>query len=159
VASRGTVDVASREEVVMATTTTESTSSVRIDAPIEQVWQAVTTPTLIKEWFFGVDTEAEWKVGGVLVHRGDYQGRPYVDRGEILEFLPPRRLVHSHWSDVSGKPDRPENHEIVTWDLAERGDGTELTITERNLPSEEAVSTSESAWKAALDRLKALLEP
>ena len=66
-----------------------------------------------------MDTEAEWKVGGKLIHRGEYKGKPYVDRGEILEFTPPRRLVHSHWSDVSGKRDKPENCEVVTWDLAE----------------------------------------
>ena len=105
-----------------------------------------------------MDTEAEWEVGGKLIHRGEYQGRPYVDRGEILEFTPPRRLVHSHWSDVSGKPDEPENREIVTWDLAELDGGTRLTITELSLPSEEAARTSGAAWKAALQSLKTLLE-
>ncbi len=142
----------------MPTSTRESVSSVRIDAPIEEVWRAVTTPVLIKRWFFGVDTEADWKVGGKLVHRGEYQGKPYVDRGEILEFAPPRRLVHSHWSEVSGKDDRPENHEIVSWDLAGDGAGTELTITEQNLPSDEAVATSAAAWKGALQGLKRMLE-
>jgi uncharacterized protein YndB with AHSA1/START domain len=142
----------------MPTMTSQSTSSVRIDAPINTVWKSVTTPDLIKQWFFGVDTEAEWKVGGKLIHRGEYKGKPYVDSGEILEFTPPRRLVHSHWSDVSGKPDKPENREVVTWDLAEADGGTRLTITELNLPSEEAARTSAAAWKAALQGLKDMLE-
>jgi uncharacterized protein YndB with AHSA1/START domain len=142
----------------MPTTISETRSSVRIDAPIDEVWNAVTTPDRIKQWFFGVDTEAEWRVGGALVHRGQYQGKPYVDRGEILEFDPPRRLVHTHWSEGSGKPDRPENYETVAWDLTERDEGTDLTITEQNLPSDEAAKTSEQAWKAALHSLKALLE-
>ena len=136
--------------------TTES--SVFIDGPIEKVWAALTTPELIKQWFFGVDTEADWRVGGELVHRGEYQGKPYVDRGTILEFEPPRRMVHTHWSDVSGRPDTPDNYQRVAWDLAERDGGTELTITERNLPSDEAAETSEQAWKAALGSLKELLE-
>lgn len=142
----------------MPTMTSQSTTSVRIDASVSEVWKAVTTPDLIKQWFFGVDTEAEWKVGGKLIHRGEYQGKPYVDSGEILEFTPPRRLVHSHWSDVSGKPDDPENREIVSWDLTEVEGGTRLTITELNLPSDEAARTSEAAWKAALQSLKDLLE-
>jgi len=142
----------------MRTSTRESFSSVRIDAPIDDVWAAVTTPILIKGWFFGVDTEAEWKVGGKLVHRGEYQGKPYIDQGEILEFEPPRRLVHSHWSDASGLPDQPENHEVVSWHLIDDAGGTRLTITEQNLPSEEAVATSEAAWKGALQSLKDLLE-
>ena len=138
--------------------TTEIRSSTRIDAPIRAVWTAITTPAEIKRWFFGVDTRSEWTVGSELVHTGEYQGKPYVDKGEILEFEPPRRLVHTHWSDVSGKPDAPEHYQTVAWDLAERDGGTELTITEENLPSEEAAKTSEAAWESALESLKSVLE-
>jgi uncharacterized protein YndB with AHSA1/START domain len=133
-------------------------SSTRITAPVETVWKAITTPAEIKRWFFGVDTESDWTVGSQLVHRGEYEGKPYVAKGEILEFAPPKRLVHTHWSDVSGKPDAAENYQIVAWDLAERDGGTELTITEENLPSEEAAKTSEAAWSVALRSLKELLE-
>jgi hypothetical protein len=68
------------------------------------------------------------------------------------------RLVHTHWSDVSGKPDDPEHDQTVIWELAEKDGGTELTITERNLPSDDAAATSEQAWKAALGSLKEMLE-
>jgi uncharacterized protein YndB with AHSA1/START domain len=148
----------SHEEDVMQTTLNEITSSTRIDAPIGTVWEAITTPSQIKKWFFGVDTESDWKVGSQLVHTGEYQGKPYVDKGVILEIEPPRRLVHTHWSEVSGRPDDAEHHEVVTWELAEIDGGTELTIRERNLPSEEAAATSEEAWKGALASLKKLLE-
>jgi uncharacterized protein YndB with AHSA1/START domain len=142
----------------MQTTLNEITSSTHIDAPIRTVWEAITTPSMIKQWFFGVDTESEWKVGSQLVHTGEWQGKPYIDKGEIIEIDPPRHLVHTHWSEVSGKPDAPEHHEVVTWDLVEKDGGTELTITERNLPSEDAAATSEQAWKTALGSLKKLLE-
>lgn len=46
----------------------------------------------------------------------------------------------------------------MAWDLAERDGDTELTITEENLPSEEAARTSEAAWGIALESLKELLE-
>ena len=142
----------------MPTTINEIKTSARIDAPIDRVWKAITTPSEIKQWFFGVETEADWRAGGDLVHRGEYQGKPYIDKGTILEFEPPRRLVHTHWSDVSGKPDTPENYQQVAWDLTEQDGGTELTITERNLPSDEAAETSEQAWNAALGSLKEMLE-
>jgi uncharacterized protein YndB with AHSA1/START domain len=112
----------------------------------------------MKQWFFGVDTDADWRPGGKLVHRGEYQGKPYIDKGEILEFEPPRRLVHTHWSDVSGLPDSPEHYQEVAWELADRGGSTELTITERNLPSAEAAKTSEEGWKGALQSLREMLE-
>ena len=142
----------------MQTTVDEIRSATRIDAPIDRVWKAITTPAEIKRWFFGVDTESDWKVGSQLVHTGEYQGKPYVDKGEILEIESPRRLVHTHWSDISGKPDKPEHYQTVAWDLAERDGGTQLTITEQNLPSADAARTSEAAWAGALKSLKELLE-
>jgi uncharacterized protein YndB with AHSA1/START domain len=132
--------------------------SITIGAPIERVWEALTTPDRIKEWFFGVDTESDWKEGSPIVHRGEYQGRPYEDKGTILAIDPPRLLVHSHWSPASGLPDAAENYERVSWELAERDGGTELTIREANLASEEARATSEQSWRMVLQNLKKLLE-
>ena len=133
-------------------------TSTRIEAPAQDVWNALTTPEVIKQWFFGVDTETDWTPGSPIVHRGDWQGKPYVDKGEIVRFEPPDLLVHTHWSDLSGKPDRPEHYQEVSWALAERDGATELTITERNLPSEEGKALSEQSWKTVLESLKSLLE-
>jgi uncharacterized protein YndB with AHSA1/START domain len=142
----------------MPTKVDEIRATTTIGAPIERVWQAITTPSEIKQWFFGVDTEADWRPGGRLVHRGEYQGKPYIDKGEIVEFDPSRRFVHTHWSDVSGLPDAPEHYQQVAWDLTPTGAGTELAISEHNLPSEDAAKTSEQGWQAALQGLKELLE-
>jgi uncharacterized protein YndB with AHSA1/START domain len=132
--------------------------SVLIHAPVQEVWRALTTPEMIKQWFFGVETETDWTPGSSIVHRGEYQGKPYVDKGKIVRFEAPDLLVHTHWSDVSGTPDEPEHYQEVTWALAELEGATELTISERNLPSEEAKDVSEQGWKAALESLKTLLE-
>jgi uncharacterized protein YndB with AHSA1/START domain len=132
--------------------------SITIEAPMTRVWEALITPTLIKRWFFGVDTVTDWSVGSPIVHRGEYQGRPYEDKGTILEIEPPHRLVHSHWSPVSGLPDEPQSYQRVTWELTEDDGGTELMISEVNLPSEEARTTSEKSWRMVLENLKRLLE-
>jgi uncharacterized protein YndB with AHSA1/START domain len=135
-----------------------TSNAIAIDAPAEEVWEALTTPSLIKQWFFGVDTESDWKVGSPLVHRGEWQGKPYTDKGEILRFDPPKMLVHTHWSDLSGTPDRPEHYEQITWELGEADGSTRLTITEHNLPSEEAKERSDQSWGMVLKNLKELLE-
>ncbi len=133
-------------------------ASIAIEAPAAKVWEAMTTPSLIKEWFFGVDTETDWAEGSPIVHRGEYQGRPYEDRGTILRFEPERLLVHTHWSPVSGLPDSPDNYQEVSWALSERGATTKLTVSEINLPSEQAKEVSEQGWAAALGALKRLIE-
>jgi uncharacterized protein YndB with AHSA1/START domain len=132
-----------------------ATSSVTINASAKDVWEALTTPELIKQWFFGVDTETDWKVGSPLVHKGVWQGKPYEDKGEILRFEPLIVLAHTHWSPLSVLPDSPENYEQVTWELTEREGATELTITEANIPSEEAKAVSEEGWKTALNSVPA----
>jgi uncharacterized protein YndB with AHSA1/START domain len=136
-----------------------TSASTTIAAPAEEVWEALTTPDLIEKWFFGVRTETDWKVGSPIVHTGEWQGKPYVDKGEIVRFDPPKVLVHTHWSDISGVPDEPGNYQEVTWEVAELDAGTtELTITEHNLPDEEAKTASEEAWQMVLTNLKELLE-
>jgi uncharacterized protein YndB with AHSA1/START domain len=142
----------------MQTTVPEIKQAIGIDAPIERVWAAITTPSTIKQWFLGVDTESYWTEGSSIVHRGEYQGKPYVDKGTIRRFEPLHVLEHDHWSEGSGLPDEPRNYQVVTWTLSERGDGTELELAERNLPSEKAAKVSEQTWAMVLKNLKQLLE-
>ncbi len=132
--------------------------SITIDAWPEEVWEALTDPDTIRKWFFGVQTETDWTVGSPIVHRGEYQGRPYEDKGTIVRVEPERLLVHTHWSPMSGLPDDPANYQEVSWALAERDGTTELTVSEVNLPSEQATEISEQGWRAALGALRDLLE-
>jgi len=136
----------------------QTRSSITIAAPIEEVWDALTTPALIRKWFFGVETKTDWKAGSPLVHTGMWQDKPYEDKGTILRIEPPRLLVHTHWSPLSGVPDSPENYEEVTWALTGHDGKTEVTVTEVNLPSEEAKAASEAAWKTVLSNLRGVLE-
>ena len=140
------------------TTDITTQASVAISAPVSKVWDAMTTQELIKQWFFGVDTQTDWVEGHPIVHRGEYQGRAYEDKGTIVKFEPVKLLVHTHWSPFSGLPDSPENYQEVSWALAERNGSTELTVSEINLPSEEAKAVSEQGWTTVLGALKDLLE-
>ena len=113
---------------------------------------------MIKEWCFGVDTRTDWKAGSPLIHSGEWQGKPYEDKGTILEIEPPRKLVHTHWSPAAGLPDAEDNYQKVTWSLGQTDNRTRLTIDETNIPSQETKKVSESSWKTVLLKLKELLE-
>jgi uncharacterized protein YndB with AHSA1/START domain len=125
---------------------------------VDEVWRALTTPEQIKQWFFGMDTESDWKQGSPIVHRGEWKGKPYVDKGEIVRIEPPHLLVHTHWSDLSGTPESPEHYQEVTWEVAEQNGGSRVTITEHNLPSDEAKETSDQAWSMVLEKLRVILQ-
>ncbi len=135
-----------------------ATASTTINAPAFKVWEAITKPELIKKYLFGTDVVSDWKVGSPIVYRGEWQGKPFEDKGRILELVPGQRLVSTHWSPMSGVPDLPENYHKVTYQLSENDGKTDVTILQDNNASEEEKAHSEANWQAVLEGLKKLLE-
>lgn len=133
-------------------------ASITINAPADKVWDAITTPEKRKQWFFGADTHTDWKVGSPIRHTGKWEGRPYEDKGKVKVFEPRKRLVHTHWSQMSGRPDTPENYETVTTTLTEKNGETEVAISEENIATEEQEAMSDKMWGQALSELKKLVE-
>ena len=56
-------------------------ASVAIGAGSAEVWNALVTPAAIKEYMFGTNVDSEWKEGSPIVWRGEWQGKPYEDKG------------------------------------------------------------------------------
>ena len=129
-----------------------------INAPASKVWDALTNPDLIKQYMFGTDVISDWKVGSPIVYRGEWQGKPFEDKGKILEMEREKSLVSTHWSPLSGVPDTPENYHTVSYRLAGKDGKTEVTISQDNNASEEEKEHSEQNWKQMLEGLKKLLE-
>ena len=130
-----------------------------VEATPAQVWGALTTPATFKEFFFGTDVESDWQVGHPIRMTGEYKGKPYEDRGEIMDVEPGRRLSFSHWSTMSGAPDTPENYQVVCFDLVPSGTGTKVILTQSNLVGEPKPSDIEHRrdyeknWNHVLDGL------
>jgi uncharacterized protein YndB with AHSA1/START domain len=129
-----------------------------IHAPSSKVWDALTKPELIKQYFFGTNVVTDWKVGSPIYYRGEWQGRTYEDKGIILENEPKKRLVSTHWSPLAGVPDSPEYYHTVTYVLSEHDDHTDVTILQDNNTSEDEKVHSEENWKMVLAGLKKVVE-
>jgi uncharacterized protein YndB with AHSA1/START domain len=129
-----------------------------IDAPTSKVWQALVNPEIIKKYLFNTEVISDWKVGNPITYKGEWEGKPFEDKGKILEIEPEKVLKSTHWSPLSGTPESPENYHTVTYILSKKGEGTEVTITQDNNASEDEKAHSEKNWKTVLDGMKKLLE-
>ena len=101
---------------------------------------------------------SDWNVGSPIIYRGEWEGKPFEDKGKILEIEPEKTLKSTHWSPLSGVPDTPENYHTVTYTLTGQGESTEVTITQDNNASEEEKAHSEKNWQTVLEGMKKLLE-
>ena len=133
-------------------------AEVVINASPERVWEALTTPRIIKQYFFGSDVASDWQVGSPITYRGQWQGKEYEDKGVVLDVQPGRRLVTTHWSPLSEVADVPENYHTVTYDLVPEGPATRVTLRQDNNASEQEAAHSGDNWRMVLKLLKELLE-
>src|SRR5437016_2832457 len=118
-----------------------------IDATVEKVWNALVNPALIKRYMFGATIISDWKEGSKIIWKGEWEGKPFEDKGVILAFQPKKKLRYSHYSPLSGVEDIPENYHIVTVGLTEMGKQTRISLEQDNNTTEKEKEHSEQNWK------------
>jgi uncharacterized protein YndB with AHSA1/START domain len=145
------------EEAVMAENLAAETD-VTIRGSLSQVWDALVNPDKIRRYMFGATVESEWQVGAPIVWRGEWKGKPFEDKGRILELQRERRLRYSHFSALSGAPDCPESYHTVTIQMDGPDGAVHVELSQDNNPTEEACEASRRSWSAMLDELKKTVE-
>ena len=123
-----------------------------------KVWEALVTPEAIKQYMFGSDVESDWSEGSAITWKGVFNGKKYADKGVILAIEPEQTLQYSHFSPLSGQPEKPENYHTVTFNLSGSGNKTEVSLTQDNNSDEKERKESEGNWGAMLDGLKKYIE-
>lgn len=133
-------------------------ASVTIDAPRPKVWDALMDPQAIKQYMFGTHVDTDWEEGSPIVWKGEWEGKPYKDKGVLTQIRPEKVLQYTHYSPLSGMPDKPENYHTVTIELYGDGNETHVSLTQDNNPTDEAREHSKKNWETMLDALKKYLE-
>jgi len=133
-------------------------AAVTIAAAPGDVWAALVGPDAIKQYMFGTTVESEWRPGSPIVWKGEWQGRTYEDKGEILRLRPEKSLQYTHFSPMSGLPDEPGNYHTVTIDLSPEGAGTRVSLAQDGSTTADARDHSEENWSAMLSALKEYVE-
>ena len=70
----------------------------RLDYPIREVWDAITNPERLADWWlpFDADITVDLREGGEMVFAGEADGEPVNMTCTILRVEPPMLLEHTH---------------------------------------------------------------
>jgi uncharacterized protein YndB with AHSA1/START domain len=117
------------------------------------VWRALVDPAQIERYMFGAQVSSDWLEGSPITWKGEWQGRPYEDTGDVIRVREPNELSYRHRSGG----DASKAH-IVDVRLKENGEMTEVTLTQDNNADEKARDESEKNWTAMLGELKRIIE-
>lgn len=83
----------------------------------------------------------------------------FEDHGTILEVEPGKLLKTTYFSASSGLADKPENYNVVTYELTpSTDDTTKVTVTQTNNPDQDGADRASANWGMTLTSLKELLE-
>jgi uncharacterized protein YndB with AHSA1/START domain len=129
-----------------------------INAPVDRVWNALVNPEIIKKYMFGTTVISDWNEGSKITWKGEWKGKPYEDKGVILEIKPNKKLQYSHFSPLSGSVDTPENYHTVTINLLDHGKHSVISLSQDNNATEDEMEHSKKNWTMMLDSIKNIVE-
>lgn len=131
-----------------------------IDTDASAVWDTLTQKK--SAMFLGADVDTDWRQGSPITLSGEFHGKPFKDHGEIRASEPQRHIAFTHFSPSSGKPDRPENYNLVDIRLHPEGERTRVTLSQTpqgtDRPGDEQVAEFRKNWDMMLGALKKVAE-
>ena len=129
-----------------------------LKAPRERVFDAWTRPDLMARWFapkgdWTVAVASDFRIGGRYeLDMRDTEGGRHLQFGHYREIVPVSRLVFT-WSC----PDLAVVDSIVTVELVDHGERTELLLTHELPPDPKVRRGHEEGWEGCLGNLEKFL--
>jgi uncharacterized protein YndB with AHSA1/START domain len=138
-------------------TTLDITRSIDINAPAEKVWEALTEPELIVQWF-GDTCEFDPTPGG----KGSFGSAAHGTFRVAIEHADrPKTLIY-RWAREENVDPVPGNSTLVRFDLTDSEGGTRLTLLETGFEELDdprgAHDGNTAGWRAELGELVEFLE-
>ncbi|NEI71229.1 ATPase [Rhizobium lusitanum] len=122
----------------------------------EKLWSALTAPEFIKQYWFDMTHDTEWKVGSSW--RMIFPDGRVADTGEIAEFDPPRRLAIK-WRNEFRPELKAEGWSRCVMELEPADNAVKLTVTHTiEVENSKFIEAVSGGWPKILSNLKSLLE-
>jgi uncharacterized protein YndB with AHSA1/START domain len=134
---------------------------VLIAAPVERVWELITSPEHVGRWFGDAGAEIDLRPGGALSLSWREHGTFY---GRVEAVEPPHRFAYRWLSTIGSRAEpTPGNSTLTEFTLAAEGEATRVAVVESGFdtldgdPAERtaALASHTRGWAAELDELAA----
>lgn len=131
----------------------------------ERVWRALIDTDVTREYWADPAggspahvNVSDWRPGSRWEHQRDDDARTVDIVGQVVESVPPRRLVLT-WARPTDAED-DSKHSRVTFEIDPQGEGvTRLTVTHEDLEHDpQMLAGISGGWPKVLSNLKTLLE-
>jgi uncharacterized protein YndB with AHSA1/START domain len=141
------------------TMTRETTSFVYVTYILstpDKVFEAIIRPEIASR-YWGHENVSDWRKGSSWQHVRDNDARTVELVGEVVEIIPPTRLVIT-WANESQAAD-PEAYSRVTFGIEEFNDMVKLTVTHDDLVIGSGMANGVTrGWPIVLSSMKSFLE-
>lgn len=122
----------------------------------EALWTALTDPAVMRQYWFGMHQETDWKAGSPW--RLVFPDGRVADSGEVVEVDRPRRLVLK-WRNEFRPELKAEGYAVCTYELEPVGEAVKLTVTHGMAgPNSQFIQAVSGGWPQILSNLKSLIE-
>lgn len=133
-------------------------STTILNASIEEVWNALTKPDLVKQWQYGSELITDWKTGNEIRFRNEWEGQVFEQWGSILEIVPNQKIKYSLFFPRPELEDKPENYFIMSYILSEESNKVKLQIIQEDNRPGAVQEEPQGDENPILQSLKTLVE-
>lgn len=133
-------------------------SVIKIKAPVNKVWDALTKPELVKKWQYGSELITDWNVGSAIRFRAEWEGKVFEQWGIILEVVQHKVIKYSLFAPRPDLEDMPENYFMMNYTLTDGENQVTLEIIQEDNRPGAKQSEQQGEENPILNGLKLLIE-
>ena len=133
-------------------------STIKINAPIQKVWDTITKAELVKLWQYGSDLLTNWEIGSDIKFRTEWDGKVFEQWGKVIDVRPNELVKYSLFAPRPDLEDKPENYFIMSYVLTEESGQTKLEIIQEDNRPNAVQEEPQGEENPVLKSLKELAE-
>jgi uncharacterized protein YndB with AHSA1/START domain len=107
-------------------------ASIKINATVEKVFEALTQPMLVKQWQFGRRMTTTWEPGSTIRFATHSGGKSTEQWGTVLEFRENELISYNLFTPLPGVEDEPQNYCTTSYIISEEDAGVKVELVHQD---------------------------